>query len=486
MAGAKAGIFFDTIGTLPYHLGNAKGRGQIRDSGEMKNKSDILHKMKRDAESIFRAGIAAVDPETAIRKMCRLKGNCLTVGTLSIQLPHNGRIVVVGAGKAGAPMAKALESILGKRIAEGTVVVKYGHSDRLSTIHIMEAGHPAPDENGHIAAGRIMELVSMCSENDLVICLISGGGSSLLSLPDKGLNLAHKQETAKTLLACGASIHEINAIRKHLSAIKGGKLAMAAHPARVVTLMLSDVVGDDMNVIASGPTVPDPTTFADCMKIIDRYGIAKHIPALVLNHLSEGAAGRIADTPTENDPVFGKVENRIIAGNMHAIKAARSEAIRLGYETIILSTMIEGETRHVAKVHGAIAREAANSGHPVPAPACLLSGGETTVTLSGAGKGGRNQEFALAAAMDIGGKGHISVLSAGTDGTDGPTDAAGAFADSDTSRRANVLGLTPEDFLASNNSYAFFESLGDLFITGPTRTNVMDLRILLIQTDDEK
>ena len=426
----------------------------------MRMNTDTLQKMKRHMEAIFHAGLAAVDPEAAIKKDCRLEGDRLVVADHTYDLSAINRLVVVGAGKAGAPMAKAMEAICGDRIADGAVVVKYGHADRLETIEILESGHPVPDENGLRAAVRISELVSGCTEKDLVLCLISGGGSALLPLPDKGLTLTHKQETTKTLLACGATIHEINALRKHQSAIKGGKLAKAAYPATVITMMLSDVVGDDMDVIASGPTVPDTTTFGDCMEIVNRYKIAKQLPAAVMRHLSDGAAGKIAETPPAADPVFRKVYNRVIAGNIHAVLAAQSKARQLGYNTMVLSTMMEGETRHVASFHGAIAREAAKTGHPVRPPACLLSGGETTVTLSGNGKGGRNQEFALAAAMDISGDTPIAILSAGTDGTDGPTDAAGAFADSTTVRRAEAMGLNPKAFLAAHNTYSFFERLG--------------------------
>jgi glycerate 2-kinase len=313
----------------------------------------------------------------------------------------------------------------------------------------------------------------------MVICLISGGGSALLPLPAEGLSLQDKQDTTKVLLACGATIHEINSVRKHISMVKGGGLVRAAYPATLISLILSDVVGDDLDVIASGPTVPDSSSFQNCMTIFDKYGIREKVPETVLNHIRKGIEGEVPETPKPADPVFTRTQGVIVGSNLACMEAAEKKAHSLGYHTLMLSTMIEGETREVACVHAGIAKEVLKSGHPLSPPACVLSGGETTVTITGRGLGGRNQEFVLAAAMGLSGWERIVVLSAGTDGTDGPTDAAGAVADSQTIQRAEALGLNPVDFLFNNDAYHFFEKLEDLVKTGPTNTNVMDLRIML-------
>jgi hydroxypyruvate reductase len=310
--------------------------------------------------------------------------------------------------------------------------------------------------------------------------VISGGGSALLVSPAEGIDLTEKQATTSELLSCGASIDEINALRKHLSRLKGGQLARLCSPASVVTLILSDVVGDPLDVIASGPTVPDSSTFEDCLKIVERYELVDRLPKSVIQHLERGASGALPETPKQGDPVFDRVQNEIVGNNLSAILAASREAESLGYKPLILSTLIEGETRDVAGVHAAIFREVLATGYPLTTPACILSGGETTVTLKGKGKGGRNQECSLAVALHIQGEDRVFFLSAGTDGTDGPTDAAGAFADGTTVERGRALNMEAIDYLDENNSYPFFEALGDLLITGPTNTNVMDLRICLI------
>jgi hydroxypyruvate reductase len=294
------------------------------------------------------------------------------------------------------------------------------------------------------------------------------------------LNLADKQVLTQKLLGCGATIHEINALRKHVSGIKGGKLAQLTYPATLITLILSDVVGDDLESIASGPTVPDHSTFADCLRILEKYTLLDEIPKRVADFMRCGAAGDMPETPKGDDPAFKKTQNVIVASNIQALEAARSQAEALGYNCLLLSSMVEGETKEVAKVHAAVAREIRASGNPLVAPACVISGGETTVKIRGQGKGGRNQEFVLAAAIEIAGMENTVVLSAGTDGTDGPTDAAGAVADGDTIARSEELGLNAESYLQDNDSYHFFEALDDLLITGPTLTNVMDLRLILL------
>jgi hydroxypyruvate reductase len=439
-----------------------------------------LVRMRNDALDIFWAGVQAVEPAAAVKRHCTREGNQFFVDQRAYDLTEFERIYLVGAGKAGGPMAKAMEQTLGDRITDGLINVKYGHTEELSRVRLREAGHPVPDESGLEGAGAMLGLVSTAGKRDMVVCLISGGGSALLPLPVEGLSLQDKQETTKALLACGATIHEVNALRKHISKIKGGGLARAVYPGTLISLMLSDVVGDDLDVIASGATVPDTSSFQECMEIIDKYDIREKVPGAVLMHIKQGVEGKVPETPKPTDPVFTRTQSVVVGSNLACVAAAKEKACGLGYNTIVLSTMIEGETREVARVHAGIAKEISKSGHPISTPACVLSGGETTVTITGQGLGGRNQEFVLAAAIGLDSRAGVVVLSAGTDGTDGPTDAAGAVADSQTIQRAEALDLNPADFLSNNDAYHFFERLGDLVKTGPTKTNVMDLRILLV------
>jgi len=431
-------------------------------------------------ESIFRAGLEAVDPMEAVAKAVSRDGGELLVAGRSYRLEDYERIFVIGAGKAGAPMAFAMEEILGDRLTSGRITVKYGHTVPLKKVQIKEAGHPIPDEEGIAGAEGIASIASQAGERDLVFCVISGGGSALLVSPAEGITLEEKQATTSELLACGASIEEINTVRKHLSRVKGGQLARACWPATVVTLILSDVVGDPLDVIASGPTVPDSSTFGECLRIVSRYALAGRLPASVMERIEAGAKGALSETPKEGEKIFERVQNEIVGNSLSAVLAASRKAEALGYTPLILSTRIEGETREVAHVHAAIFREVLATGFPLAPPACVLSGGETTVTLRGKGKGGRNQEFSLAVALHIRGEDRIFFLSGGTDGTDGPTDAAGAFADGTTVERARAVNLEAGRTLEENDSYPFFDALGDLLITGPTNTNVMDLRICLI------
>jgi glycerate 2-kinase len=436
--------------------------------------------MRKDAAAIFRAGLCAVEPAAAIARHCRREGDTLVVHQTRYDLARHRKIFIIGGGKACAPMASAMERLLGDDLTGGIVNVKYGHLADLNKVRICEAGHPVPDQNGRDGTLAMLELARRAGPEDLVICLISGGASALMPMPAPGLTLADKQQTSRALLSCGADIHEINTIRKHISAIKGGRLAEAVFPATLVTLILSDVVGDDLDVIGSGPTVPDAGSFADCAEIIDRYGIEKALPEAVMTHIRAGIRGKTKETPKTGDPAFSKTCDRIVGSSLEAVLAAKREAEARGYNAVVLSAMIEGDTGAAARLHTAVAREVVRSGHPAAVPACILSGGETTVTVSGNGLGGRNQEFALHAALGIDGAGNIVVLCAGTDGTDGPTDAAGALSDADTVRRARERGLDPRHSLAQNDSYRFFKALDDLVITGPTNTNVMDLRIILI------
>jgi len=439
-----------------------------------------MNNLRSHIRDIFDYGLRAADPGEAIRRMIRLQDEQLTAGDDTFDLRHFERIFVVGAGKASAAMAKALEGILGDRIRGGAVTTKYGHGLSLDRVSINEAGHPLPDEAGIAATEEIVGLLDGCGDRDLVFCLISGGGSALMPLPVTGLSLADKQAATQQLLRCGATIHEINTIRKHISGIKGGKLAQAAYPATLVTPILSDVIGDDLDVIASGPSVPDGSTFQDALQILGKYNLTDSVPAGVRDYLVRGSEGKEGETPKGGDPVFERSFPVIIGSSRLSLMAARHRATELGYNTMILSSRVEGETREVARVHGAIAQEIVATGNPLARPACIISGGETTVTIRGDGLGGRNMEFALAAAMEIDGLAGVAILSGGTDGTDGPTDSAGAVADGGTIARAGERGLAAEDYLARNDSYHFFQAIGDLLLTGPTMTNVMDLRIILV------
>lgn len=436
--------------------------------------------MRQDALTIFHAGLKAVDPVNAIKRHLHRQGDTLEIQGQRYELSTFDGIYVVGMGKAAAVMAQALEQLLGDRLRAGIVNVKVGHAVPLSIIQVHEAGHPIPDEAGWRGAQQIVDLLRQTGENDLVLCVISGGGSALLPCPAEGLTLEDKQQVTQLLLECGATIHEINAVRKHISQVKGGRLARLAWPSTVISLILSDVIGDTLDTIASGPTAPDQTTFDDCLRLLQQYQIQDRIPAPVLEHLQRGARGEIEETPKADDPIFQRTRNVIVGSNILAVKAAQHKATELGYHSLLLSSFIEGEAKEVAKVHAAMAKQILSTGHPVQRPACLISGGETTVTIRGRGRGGRNQEFALAAALAIAGLKDVVMLSGGTDGTDGPTEAAGGIVDGTTVARAKALGLDAEAYLRENNSYGFLQPLGDLLITGPTYTNVMDVQLVLV------
>lgn len=436
--------------------------------------------MRRHAEEIFQAGLAAVAPGAAIKNKCSRQGDTLRVEEREYDLNRFQRVVVLGAGKAGAAMALAIEDILLDRIDTGLVVVKYNHLAALKKIKLVQAGHPVPDAHGLAGAQAIYDVATSADEHTLIICLISGGGSALLPYPVKGVSLTDKQKIAGLLLGCGADIHEINTLRKHISQIKGGGLARAAFPATMVSLILSDVVGDELDSIASGVCVPDPSTYSDCIDIIKKYGLENNIPPAIREYLDQGLQGLVDETPKEDAPFFDNIFNVIIGCNYDALKAAKRKAQELGYTTLLLSSQIVGETKDVAGFHMALAREIVLHNEPVPVPACLLSGGETTVSIQGPGKGGRNQEFVLAAATAMENMHNTVVLSAGTDGSDGPTDAAGAITDNTVLTRAKSAGLAPGMYLQNNDSYHFFDTLGELYKTGPTNTNVMDIRIILV------
>jgi len=425
----------------------------------------IEAKLRRQALAIFKAALQAANPAEAV------------AGRLAREdLTRYRHIYVAGAGKAGAAMARAAERVLGRRITRGLLNVKYGHIAPLRRIELNECGHPVPDQRGVEGARRIAEIATGAGVDDLVLCLISGGASALLPLPADPIALDEKQEVTKLLLACGASIHEINAVRKHISQIKGGQLARLAYPAQVLSLLLSDVIGDDLDVIGSGPTAPDASTFAITRTILEKYEIFQRVPAAVRQRIERGVCGQIPETPKQGDPIFARVRNVVIGSNRMAVDAAAARARELGFRTLVLSTFIEGETREIARMHAAIAKEIVHAGRPLKPPACMITGGETTVTLRGDGLGGRNQEFVLSAAIDIAGLPNVVLLSAGTDGSDGPTDAAGAIADGRTLTR----NPRAPEFLAGNDSYHYFEGLGDLIVTGPTHTNVGDVRLILV------
>lgn len=441
--------------------------------------------LKRVALEVFEAGLRAVDPHAAVARRLALRGE-----ELVLKIPGGAehrydcrrfeRIVVVGAGKATARMSEAVEEILDGRVTKGVIVVKDGHASRSEAVEVVEASHPVPDARGQAGALKILSLLEELGENDLVISLISGGGSALLPAPAAGIRLDEKQELTGLLLGAGADIGEINAVRKHISAIKGGQLARAAAPATVINLMLSDVVGDHLDVIASGPAAPDPSTFGDARRVLERYDLRDRAPASIRDRLERGARGEVAETPGPGDECFARCRSVIIGSNLIALRACLRAARDRGLDALLLSSSVEGETRDIARMHAAMAREIRATGMPVAPPACLISGGETTVTLGGAGKGGRNQEFALAAALDIAGAEGVAIFSGGTDGTDGPTDAAGAVALGDTAARARALGLDPAAALDDNDAYPLFDRLGDLVRIGPTGTNVMDVHLVLV------
>ncbi|MBG0778727.1 MAG: glycerate kinase [Desulfotignum balticum] len=436
--------------------------------------------MRKISKAIFDAGIRAVMPEVCVARHLNLSDGRLWIGGIDLDLDQIRHIYVAGAGKASGAMAREVEQILGSRIHDGLVITKYGHGLPLKHCRVLEAGHPVPDSAGVAGASALLDMVSEAGKDDLIVCLISGGASALTPAPADGLSLADKQDTTRQLLGCGATIHEINTIRKHLSTIKGGQLCAAANGARVVSLILSDVIGDDLDIIGSGMTAPDTGHFRECRAILERHGIWDSVPEPVQSHIRSGMDGLIPDTPKPGDPIFSRVTNQVVGSLSDALSAAAIEAENQGFAPVVLSSMIQGEAKEAAKVLCAVAREVRRFGRPVKPPACLLCGGETTVTIKGNGSGGRNMELALAGALALAGEEKILLLSAGTDGTDGPTDAAGAFADENTVSRAKALGLSAEKHLNENNAYPFFKALDDLLITGPTRTNVMDMQILLV------
>jgi len=424
--------------------------------------------------------VEATDPKRLMSSKLVLKGSILKFNGYSFDLSRFKNVYVIGGGKASGSMAEALETLLGDKITEGLVNVPKGSGHKTKIVKLHEASHPIPDDSGVEGVKRMLEIAEKATENDLIICLISGGGSSLMPMPRNGITLADKRKITEDLLKCGASINEINTVRKHISGFKGGWLAKKAYPATVLNIILSDVLGDPLDFIASGPTVPDSTTFSDAIEVLKRYGLWDKAPESIRKVLTDGEKGFIPETPKANDEVFKKVFN-VVIGNCRDACIAACEALKAeGLNTLLLTSLLEGEARHVATVLASIAREVTVSGKPVQKPAAIVAGGETTVTVVGKGKGGRNQEIALAAALKIKGLGGCVVASLSTDGVDGPTDAAGAVADGKTVARAEKAGIKAEDFLAENNSYSFFSKLDDLIFAGPTGTNVNDISVVII------
>ncbi len=433
-----------------------------------------------NAKRIFLAGVRSVLPEKLITDTLSRRGQALVAGSHEVSLGGIENILVIGAGKASAAMGHYVECILGDRISDGHIVVKYGHSCLLKRIRVTEAGHPLPDENGFRATREIIEMANRASGNDLVICLISGGASALLTdLPD-GLLPEELYIVNNLLVRSGATINEINCVRKHLSSVKGGQLARTIRPARLVTLIISDVIGNHLDVIGSGPTVPDTTTFADALAVIEKYNLTGDVTRGVLNYIRDGCAGYHPETPKPGDLIFEGTLNVIAGTNQAALRACKNEASKLGFRSYIVDAGLEGDVDTVCESILSTAISFRNN-EDIPKPACLLYGGETTVRVTGSGAGGRNQHLALSAAIKLKDVPGITILSAGTDGTDGPTDAAGAVADPDTYAEASSMNEDPVNYLADFNSYNFFRRIGGLITTGPTYTNVMDIVVVIVE-----
>jgi glycerate 2-kinase len=426
--------------------------------------------LRESARSIFDAALAAGDVRPLV-----------TRALAEVAKPAHGRVLVVGAGKASGAMAAAVEQAWGDRITEGVVAVKDGYTVPTRHVRLLEAGHPVPDERGAAAARQIRALAESAAADDVVLVLVSGGGSALTPAPVPPITLGDKQAMTRLLLAAGATINQLNAIRKHCSLLKGGQLARAAEPARVEALLLSDVVGDPLDVIASGPTTPDASTFAEALDVLDRFALRERAPQPIVQRLEQGARGELPETPKPGDPLFARVRNTVIGNNALVVEAAAARARELGFTPHVLTRSLEGEAREMARQFVEMARALRAGRGPVAPPACVIAGGETTVTVRGRGKGGRCQEFALAAALDMEGLRDVVMLAAGTDGTDGPTEAAGAVVDGESAARARARGADPAASLAENDSHDLLAGIGDLVTTGPTHTNLLDLYLALVQ-----
>ncbi|MCS6802257.1 MAG: DUF4147 domain-containing protein [Chloroflexota bacterium] len=429
--------------------------------------------------TLIQAALAAADPAAAVQRALSVRRETLAFGSLLLPLRSVRRILVVGAGKAAAPMAAAVADLLAPRPVEGVVIVPSGYAAPAGPITVREAGHPVPDAAGLHATAEILSLLAGADERDLVIALISGGGSALLVAPDDGLELSDLVVTTEALLRSGAPIAAVNAVRKRLDRVKGGGLARAAAPATLIGLVISDVIGSPLDVIASGPTVPDQSTWQEAAEVVARYRLEEALPPRVVDRIRRGAAGQGAPPLTAADPAFAKARTAVIADNRLAAQAACRAAKEAGFATLLLTTSLEGEASAAGRVLASVLREARASGAPLPPPCCLVAGGETTVTVRGTGRGGRNQELALGAALGLAGIPGVLLASIGTDGRDGPTDVAGAWVDGETAARAAAQGVDAAAALASNDSYAFFAAVGGHIRLGATRTNVNDLVFLI-------
>jgi glycerate-2-kinase len=430
-------------------------------------------------KKIIRQGLDTVDARKAVGRFISRNGEELVIGRRRYDLRRYERVVVLGAGKATASMAQAVERRLGLRLQGGFVVVKYGHGLPTKQIVVVEAGHPVPDRSGQRAAARLCAMAAGLGRRDLLIVLLSGGASSLLPAPVAGITLADKRRTTQELLRCGASIGDINTVRKHLSRIKGGRLAELTE-ATVVTVILSDVLGDDLSAIASGPTAPDPTTYQDAVAILKRHRIWQAVPQRVRRHLDRGCQGLVSETPKPGSPLFRRVHHHIVGNNAAAVTAVARAAREAGFRTLVHRSALTGEACEEGQRFGALAKNIVRKGKPLQRPCCVVAGGETTVTVTGKGTGGRAQEFAAAAALEIAGLAKVWVVAIGTDGTDGPTDAAGAVIDGHTVARAQGLSVDLKDALKRHNIYPALKRLHQLIVTGPTGTNVNDLYLLLV------
>ena len=453
-----------------------KNREKLITNGE----TELNQKARKLSLDSLESALNAVDPKRIIKSRISLQNSVLKVNGYSFDLRRFKHVYVVGGGKASGSMAEALEQILSEHITDGFINIPRGTKHKTKVIKLHEASHPIPDETGVKGTRRILEIAEKAGENDLVICLISGGGSSLMPLPRGDISIVDKKKITEALLKCGATINEINTVRKHISDFKGGWLAKKAYPATVLNLILSDVIGDPLDFIASGPTVPDSTTFHEAVKILKKYELWNTVPESIRKVLSDGEKGLIPETPKADDQVFKKVFTVVVGNNRFASLAACESLRSNGLNTLLLTSTLEGEARHVGTVLASIAREISISQNPVSKPAGIVAGGETTVTVKGKGLGGRNQEIALSAALKLEGMNGVVLASLSTDGVDGPTDAAGAIVDGKTLERAANKGLNPEEFLAENNSYNFFSELGDLIFTGPTGTNVNDVSVIIV------
>lgn len=423
---------------------------------------------RKTVVEIFQSALKAVDPYDAVKEKIPYIQSIFQKGQYN-------KFLLISFGKAAYPMAVAVEEIFGKKITDGIIITKYGHSikEKNTTLKFYEGGHPVPDEQGMTATQEVLQLVKDVDSKTFILCLVSGGGSSLFVSPGDGLTLEDKKKTTELLMKAGADIYELNAVRKHLSKVKGGRFAEIVYPAKLVSLIISDVMGDKLDVIASGATSDDESTFIDALSVLNKYKIDSKVPRAVMDFLTKGKDGLIKETPKNGSPVFQNVENIIIGSNKIALDGAIKKAEELGFDTKLLSSELKGKAKDAAHwlVQEALAQKKKNT--------CLIAGGETTVVVKGNGKGGRNMELALTFALEIENHEGLTFLSAGTDGTDGPTDAAGAIVDGLTVKKARTIGLQPEKFLDDNDSYTFFSKTGELYITGPTKTNVMDIQVIL-------